>query len=71
VTTVDSHDEIRADIRAMGAALEAFNRIPTAGRRRIALNWLSDRVEADITRLRREEHIERVADAVSVVLGEP
>lgn len=68
---VGSHDEIRDDLKALGAALKALQRIPTAARRRLAMSWLASRMESDIATMRRDEHIERVADAVSAVLGEP
>jgi len=44
--------DVRADLDAMRKAVAALSSIPSAGRRRAALDWLITRVEADIDRLK-------------------
>lgn len=63
-------EDVRADVDAMCDALTALSRIPTAARRDLALRWLVERVESDIDKLRHDEHIERVGDAVEAILSD-
>ena len=71
MTTKPALDEIQADINAMGEALLALSRIPTVHRRRIAFQWLVDRVTDDLRLMDVAEHEERVVALVGAVFGEP
>jgi hypothetical protein len=63
-------DKTDDDVAAMGDALAALQRIPTASRRETALRWLVDRVRADIAKLRHEEYVEHHVAVVGAIFGE-